>query len=39
MNIIVNWIFNNKLSTIPVSKAYYFTIPAVMANTAPIDRT
>lgn len=40
MNIITNWLFNHLLLRVnPVNNEYQWTNPAIIANTAPIDKT
>lgn len=40
MNIIINWIFNHNWFIInPVKRGNQWINPAIIANTAPIDRT
>jgi hypothetical protein len=40
MNINMNWAFDNVLFNVrPISDGYHIFTPAMMANTAPIDRT
>lgn len=40
MNIMVNCLFNIVMFKVnPVNKGYQWTKPAIIANTAPIDRT
>jgi hypothetical protein len=40
INIVINWIFRYILFNVrPVNRGYQFRNPAIIANTAPIERT